>query len=228
MGKEIQPGSAYIEISIDSVWYPLLCAKSFSFDLNQDEIETTSINSTSAREYIPGMSNSTASCNGVSYIENSGSKIAATYCLQLSVRREILPFRVYMIAADSDTLAIEFNGFFTGISLSGGIDQFMNGDLSIRVSGDPSITEIIAPPVPGELQEIYLTLAAASYSVSNAVLDDVEIFLVEREGIQYDEVTGTASGRQFVYNDASDEIVFDSAMPGNPGGESVHILYKPN
>jgi len=228
MSKAIAPGMGLLQLKIDSVWYTLFCAKAFTFDLNQDEIETTSINSTSAREYIPGMSNSTASANGITYIENASSKIAATYCLQLSVRRQLLEFRVFLTAQDTDSLAIEFNGFFTNINLAGGIDQFTQGAVSIRVSGDPVITEIVAPPVPGELAEIYLTLNSGSTSVSNIVLDDVEIFLVEREGVQFDEVAGTPSGRQFRYNDAADEIVFDSNIPGNPGGESVHILYKPN
>ncbi|MGL6284330.1 MAG: hypothetical protein ACRC2J_18145, partial [Microcoleaceae cyanobacterium] len=93
------------------------------------------------------------------------------------------------------------------------------------------ISEIVGVPLPGELAEIYLELAEGSISVSDPLLDDVEIYLVHREGVQYDEVFGTPVGRQFRYNDAADEIVFDVNAPGNPPApnlESIHILYKPN
>jgi predicted secreted protein len=229
MAKEIPPGSGYIEVYISGVWYPLLCAKAFDFTLNQDEIEVTSVDSTSGREFIPGMSNATCTMNGLTFIENAESKISATYCLQLSVRRQILPFRVYLMSADATTLQIGFDGFFTGITISGGVDQFVQGDLSIRISGDVDISALIDPPVPGELDEIYIDLAEGATSVSNIVLDDSEIFLVEREGIQYDEVVGTPGNRQFQYDDSTDSIIF--LVPGNPASpdlESIHILYKPN
>lgn len=226
--KAIYGDNCLLQIEIDSEWYDVFCAKSMSFDWVQEEIETTSINSTKSREYVPGMSSGTASANGVTKIDNSEGTISWPYLFQTSIRSTILSMRVYMVAQDGDTLQVSFDGFITNLNLTGDVTAFSQSAVTFRVTGTPVVEEIVSPPVPGELAELYKTLAEGATSVTDALLDDVEIFLVEREGLQYDETSGTPSGRQFQYNDASNAIVFDTLLPGNPGGESIHILYKPN
>lgn len=227
--KSIFGDNCLLQIDIDSEWYDVFCSKSMSFDWVQEEIETTSINSSKSREYVPGMSSGTATASGVTKIDNSEGEISWPYLFQTSIRSTILSMRVYMVAEDGDTLQISFDGFIINLGLTGDVSQFSQSAVTFRITGTPVVEEIVNPPLPGELQELYLELAEGATSVSDPLLDDVEIFLVHREHIQYNEVSGTPGGEEFQYNDASNSINF--LLPGNPASpnlESVHIIFKPN
>jgi len=41
-------------MDVGGTFYPIFCSKTAEFTVNQDEIETTSVNSGSSREYVQG------------------------------------------------------------------------------------------------------------------------------------------------------------------------------
>ena len=55
--------------------------------VSQDEIEVTSINSGSSREYLPGTANGMLTVGGLSPIDNTEGKISIFYLLQQGIRQ---------------------------------------------------------------------------------------------------------------------------------------------
>lgn len=57
------------------------------------------------------------------------------------------------------------------------------------------------------------------------------IVAVHRTGMQYDRVTNSQLNngnlRQWSYNPFQLRVKFPTALPANPGGEKVTIIYKP-
>lgn len=87
-----------------------------------------------------------------------------------------------------------------------------------RYSGNPSPGSPFFVDMP-----LYLT-GTSGNSVQNDLLIGVTIFLVMREHIGQDQVSGTPGNAQFVYDSTLGTITFNNDF--NPAGESVYILYK--
>lgn len=224
--RTIWGNNAILQILISGTYYDVFCAKSFSLDWVQDEIEKTSINSGTSREYMLGMGSGTCSVSGVTKIDNTEGETNYLYFFQLAVRRSELPLRVYLESQDGTTKQITFTGIITGLGLTGDVEQFSQSTMNIRITGDPTIEDVDTPPGLDEFDEIDLTLSEGATSVTNTILDNVEVYLVTREDGIYYETTGTPVGAQFKYSDASNAIEFDANLPGNAGGERVHIFFK--
>lgn len=225
----VQGKNILCEMQIDSLWYPIFCAKSGELVIEQDEIETTHVNSGSNREYVPGMSNGTFIMQGMTRINNDDTRVNIIYLMQSAIRRDIWPLRITLTNNNSQVATISFSAFIKSESFTKDATTLSSASVSWRVTGDVVFGSSVpapAEPICEVKDPLYLTLAEGDTSVSDPLLDDPEVTIlaVTREGTGYDETTGTPSGRQFRHVDAN--IVFDTALPGNPGGETVYVLYK--
>lgn len=236
MSKLIKGKNMIAQVNIDDVWYPVFCAKTVEFTNEQDEIETTSINSGISREYIPGMNNATMTVTGVAQMIND-TKVGVVYLLQESIRRTMLDMRIYMTDEEGTIRQLTFDAFVKSLSMTRERATYAQSSATFRISGPIGISTPIAPPTPPscEVQDtIYEDLAEGATSVQNDDLiqgDDetIKIISVSRSGGTYYQTTGTPGSEEFFYNETTGTISFDPLNPGNPASpdlEPVSIEYK--
>lgn len=227
MANTVKGRNTIVSMLVDSVYYPVFCAKTAEFTLEQDEIEVTSIDSPSSREYLPGMSNATCAVTGITTLDNTNGRVSITYLMQQSVRRQLHTFKMTITDDDSNSLEVVFTAMIKTTNINRDTVGYSQSSLQLRVSGVVEWTEVIDPPVPEEVYSVYISATAGQYEVTHADLGGATVLEVWREGINYTETTGTPSGRQFKYTDltSSGKITFDSAITFNTG-EIVYVLYK--
>lgn len=218
-----------VTMRVDGVYYPIFCAQTAQFDTDQEEIEVTSVESGSSREFLPGMFSGLLNCNGITVLDNTDGKISVTYLLQQGIRQALQPFRIRLTDDEGATFDISFNGMIRNTSFTQERPTYSKSSVTIRVSGDLDMLPV-APPVPEEIYKYYLTLAADQHTVSSADIDNAtEILHVEREGIGHTEVAGTpvAGGQEFKYVDGAGTgtIEFDVNQPA-PVNQIVYVMLR--
>ena len=119
MGNHVQGKRVEVFLDISGTYYPIFCGKTMSFSLEQDELETTSVNSGAYREYIAGMANATLEVGGVTIIDNTSSRIAITYLQTKSVQRALHNWKI-KLTADNGTIKYYL---FSGIIRSTSFDK---------------------------------------------------------------------------------------------------------
>lgn len=235
MDKLIKGENLRAQLKIDDEYFDIFCAKSVEFAIEQDELEVTSINSGSSREYLPGMMNATLSTSGVSSIDNTEGKIAITYLMQQSIRRQLQDWRVYFEADDGDTLEATFQGMIRTPSISRDGFGYNQSSLVVRVSGDIDFNEIVPPPstefdlLSDYWQTVngqnYISGASAVHGYTLAATD--EPLEVDVEGGGFVLVTSTpADGRaECKFGTSPVRITFPSDKIFD-GTERVFVLFK--
>jgi hypothetical protein len=212
-------------MDVGGTYYPIFCAKNAEFNVNQDEIETTSVNSGSSREYDPGMMNATLSMTGVTTLNNTNGRISPLYLMQQSIRRATQSLIINLTDDDGADVVIDFSAIITATGFTRDVASYSQCSVNFRVTGDINFDTVITPPAPSEVFSIYLSTTAGNTTVSDAALTGKEVLLVAREGSVYNETTGTPTGRYFKFTSGTGTITFDSSIPFNTG-EVVYVEYK--
>ena len=70
MNRLIKGSGMVAELLVSGDYVPIFCAKDCTLSVSQDEIEVTSINSGSSREYLPGMANGIIFSVSIGLIKN--------------------------------------------------------------------------------------------------------------------------------------------------------------
>jgi hypothetical protein len=227
MTNDVLGKNVLIEAEIDSVFYPLLCCKTAEFTAETDEIETTHVNSGADREFAPGLTNRVLNMNGITRVNNADGRINIIYLMQQQAVQTIFNLRATLTANNGDLAVITFSAFLKSTNWSKDVSTTSNCFANWRITGSPEYAAVVpepSEPVCDIEDPLYLTLAEGETSVSDALLGgaQVSILTVAREGIVYAQTSGTPGNMQFRHS--GDEIQF--LNPGNPGGETIYILYK--
>lgn len=223
MTKDVRGKNVVFSVFVIDTWYPMLCAKSGAFDTEQDEIEVTSINSGSDKEFIPGMRSSTLSLNGVTRIDNTDGTVSVFYLMQQA--RSVLPMRASLTNNGGTNIALTFNGMISHTGFTK--DGISQSSLRVRISGAITHGTIVTPPVPATEFSIYINAVAGQSSVSSASLDGVTVLAVARSGFIHNSTSGTPGNMQFKYTDGAGTgtISFDTTNPF-AAGEVIYVLYR--
>ncbi len=221
-------------MKIEDEYSPIFCATVNEFNLDQDEIETTHVNSGPNREFVPGMGGATLGVTGITWAKN-GSRIAITYLVQQSVRRLIHTLRLVItdgVTPTPNVTVMTFDAFIRNTSITSPKNAFSTSNVTFRITGGIEFSEILDPPSEPfcEVQQpLYLAFAESETSVqSDSLIPEsgftITILEVQREGLGHDQTSGTPGNRQFKYTSATGTISFDTTNPSN--GETVYVLYK--
>src|SRR5574343_56785 len=203
-------------------YYPVFCGKTAEFTINQDEIETTSVNSPNSREYVPGMMNATLSMTGVTTLDNTNGRVSVLYLMQQSIRRSVQDLIITLTDDDGSDIVISFSAIITTTGFNRDVASYSNSNVTFRITGPVTFDTVITPPTPEEVFSIYLNTVAGLTSVSDSDLIGVDILQVARTGSTHNETTGTPTGRQFKYTSVSGTISFDASIPFE-SGEDVYV-----
>lgn len=233
--KDVLGKNILVELNIDNVYYPIFCAKTADFTIEQDEIETTNVNSGSSREYVPGMSNALLNMTGITRVNNGDGRVNIAYLMQKSVQRQIWTIRTTLTDNSGNIATQTFQAFIKSTNWNKDVTTVSNSSITWRVTGDVDLGDTIdAPTEPVcEVQTpLYLSTTPGATSVHSDLLNPepgftVVVLIVARSNTVYTETTGTPSGTQFKFNSAAGNIEFDTSIPFNDG-EIVYVLYEIN
>lgn len=209
-------------------YYPIFCAKSADFTIEQDEIETTSINSGAMREYLPGIGNATLNVTGVTTLDNTDGRISNLYLMQQSVRQSIQQLKVLFTDESANINEATFNGMIKTTSISRDIPSYSQSSVSFRVSGNITFSTVTSSPAALVERSDYWTMSSGATSISGSsvvnsyTLSGATILGVWRSGIQYNVVTTTPSGRECKLSGST--LSFDTSIPST--GETVWVNFK--
>lgn len=224
MSNLVKGKNVVTSMFIIDTWYPIFCAKSGTFERVQDEIEVTSINSGSDKEFIPGMRSATLSMTGVTTLNNTNARISVLYLDQQS--RSVFQLRTSLTDNDGNNVAMTYNAIIKRTGFSRDVSSYSQSFVDFRITGAVTYGTIISPPAPPAVFSIYIDAVEGQTSVSSASLDGVTVKAVARSGQIHRSVSGTPGNMEFRYTDGvgTGTISFD---PTNPflAGEVIYVLY---
>lgn len=206
-------------------YYPIFCTKTGDLTVNQDEIEMTSINSGSSREYTAGMMNATLTVTGITTLDNTNERISINYLMQQSVRRQTQSFAITQTDDDGNDIVITFDGIIITSNITRDVSSYSQSSVSIRITGDIEFDTIVTPPTPEVVYSDYFSCVEGETSISDASLIGVDILQVARSGDTHEETVGVPGNHQFRYTSVSGTISFYSGNPFN-SGEVIYVEWK--
>lgn len=226
LGKNV-----FTELKVGDQWIPIFCAKTASIDTEQEEIETTSRNSSGDREYEPGMSSATLSCAGITNTSNYEGAVSVFYLLQESVRRSILNVRMRFVDQDALQITLAFSCFVRTLGITRDRISYSQSAVSFRITGPLAVEGTPTPVPPSDCEyrpTIYLTLLEGETLVHSDLLEEAnaDVVSVSREGTILTYTSGTPGNQEFSHDLPNGDVTFDPGNPGNPGGEHIAIEYQ--
>lgn len=229
MGNLVKSRNTIVSMQVDGDWFPIFCAKSAIYNYPQEPIEVTNVNSGASREYVPGMNSGTLNCTGITSLNNDGGKISINYLLQQAIRRTIWPLRMLETDDDGNILITFLRGFVIDTNKSRDVASYSQSSVTFQLTGTPTFSEVIPSPVEPVCEiadPIYEVLAEGQAVIHSDLLvgSGITILWVTREGLGFDETSGSPGNRTFNYNSATGNISFQ--IEGAPGGELISIGYK--
>lgn len=218
------------EAKISDVYTPVGCAVSGSFKFTNELIPKTDVNAGLFRKRRVRISDCSLSVQGLTTLLNNSTS-SIMYFLLEGVRRVEQDLRI--IFTDEDGLQKQIQGMFVleSSQLTGEVSGFSEFDMEFQGTGGFSISDVVdesGTPIPGDYQWDWWEAVEGGNTITGAgnygrSFAGKELLLVDREGIQYDEVVSGPVGRQ--YSNSSTIISFDTDLPFNPG-ERVFVIWK--
>jgi hypothetical protein len=176
------------------------------------------------------MGDSSMSVQGLTTLVDDDA-MSTFYFLTEAVRRSEHDLRILFTDTANIEKQIQGTYIIESLGINSGKEPGQSDyDISFKGSGTISLAdpEDAGGDLPGDIQwdwwetvEGENTITGAGFYGRNFAGETV--LLVDREGMQYDEVTGTPSGRQ--YSKTSSVITFDASLPFN-SGERVYVIWQ--
>ena len=236
MNRLINGKNIVAEMLISGDYVAVLCAKDCTFNISQDVIEVTSINSGSTREYLPGMSSATLTIGGVSPIDNTEGKVSILYLMQQSVRQIVQKWRITFTADDGTDIAATFDGVINTTDIARSGFSYNQSNVQVKVSGAIIMDVIIDPPVYNYdiLSDYWTTSFGVNYvglggssAINGYVIGATDTLLqVDVEGVQFDIITsGTPGNRECKLNNITFVLTFATDFIFD-GTQRVYVMFK--
>lgn len=216
---QVNTGSGYVNIG---------CAYSCSFEFSNELIGKTDVNAGLFRKKRVRISDSKMSVQGLTNLVDD-TVYSPFYFLQEGVRRTEQDLRI--LFTDENGIQKQVQGFYLveSIQLSGKSDDFSEYDIEFQGTGTISLEDPDGDTgdIPGNIQFDWWPLAEGATTISGPgnfgrSFTGEPIKLVDREGIQMDEVTVLSDGRQYT----TDGTTLTFLNAGNPGGERVYVMWQ--
>jgi hypothetical protein len=218
------------EAKIDDVYTPVGCAVSGSFQFTNELIAKTDVNAGLFRKRRVRISDCSLSVQGLTTLENNATA-SVMYFLLEAVRRTDQDLRITF--TDEDGLQKQIQGLFLmeSAQLNGEVAGFSEFDMEFQGNGGFTISDMVdesGEGLPGEVNWDWWEGVEGENTISGPgnygrSFSGDDILLVDREGVQYDEVAIGPVGRQYSTNGTI--LSFDPDLPFNPG-ERVFVLWE--
>lgn len=218
-----------IELLFNDTYYPVLCGTDCVFNRIPEFIYSTNPSSGLFKSKKIRREEWNMSVSGLTKAENDAS-LTFFYLLQNAVRRLTLSIRMTFTDPDGNSKSISGNVLIGNMSINGSSTDFANATIEFEGTGAFSTGATIDPPAAAcsIYADYWLFPAGDTYIQGTSVvhgysLEAVTVISVDREGVAYDLVSGTPSGRQCKHNNTTGIISFDANIPSN--GETVWVVF---
>lgn len=227
MADAIWGGASVLEMWVTDQYYPVLCATDSTYNCAAEFIEKTGPTSGGAREWMRRLEEHTGSATGLTKVDNDAS-LTFFYILQVGVRRVQQLFRQTFADVDGNSKTLTGYALIGTMGINQPVNDFSNCTLEIKWQGAPE-QDVIPPPTPEAVFRIYLLGATGQSSVQDNVLIGASNLAVGRSTSVQTDVSGgafTPGEPEFMFDDATGTVSFDTGNPFNAPGEIIWVLYK--
>jgi hypothetical protein len=222
-----------LEMNIADEWYEVLCQVEMSFELTQEVILKTSVNSGLFREKATRLTEGACSVRGITPLEN-GDVISFFYIAQESIRTQPQTIRLKFIDQEGSSKQISGTAIISKCGIESRRVDFATASIDFEFSGDISIEDVPDPTGGGSETTVYSdwwsTTAGQNYisgssSVRSYSLVGKTILEVDRSGDQYDLIANnsTPGNRQCSWNTSTNRLVFQYDFESN---ETVFVIFR--
>lgn len=227
----IVPGENWIGRTDDGgIWKPYVCARSGSFNLSTEVIETTVTGSGDFKTFEATVHGFTANIDGVISLLVTGSvTLADLQAKQLAKERMLWRFTKTDISGNIYVQEAYF--YITNSTDTGSFDGIST--FSISLQGTGALTTIFTPPSP-TTGEVYrypamgstAPVSAGTVSITVAGLGNKTILGVYKDGIGNNDIilSGTPVDKEVLYETSGSDGVFTWAIPFD--GENWYCNYQ--
>lgn len=203
---------------ISDVYYQVACAESITLSFTNDIIRRSTITSGLFPSRRVRRSDISGSCSGVTKLTNAGG-ISIFHFLEEGVRRAEGDFKFYFTDDDGNEQEVVITALVEAINITSATTDLSSFDLSIVVTGGFEMNPVADPTSSiSQIMSDWWETTEGQYTVSGNSQGGYSIVgktvvEVDREGTQYDLVTGTPGNRECKYNSLAGSIEFQSTSP---------------
>jgi hypothetical protein len=218
-------------VKISGQYYPIGCATSCTFDIDQEIILRTGVNDGLFPKKRVRRTDWRGSVSGVMVSNNTTDRYGAFYFIQEAVRRAENTYKWEFIDISGNIKEIEGVAVIKAIPIAAGADQFSTFDIQVEGSGAFTITDGGGSPgiVDENIDSDEWATTEGQYGVSGTSVDGKSLtgkylLAVSRSGIAYDIITtGTVGNLQAKFVSGSGTITFDAPFNAD---ETVWAMWK--
>jgi hypothetical protein len=214
-----------------NAWVPYACARSCSFSVETDTIETSITGSGKYRTFIPRSNASTGSLEGLTQLEKVNNfSIADLIAMQIA--HEILLMRWEDISDNGDVFTKELEMFITNTTQTASFDNVATFSVSLQGTGPITLVYTPTPLIQGIMYRKEFILPANDDSIILAELDGVCIdnvisIILDNSDASIIIGSGTPIGQEVKYNSSGATITFPFATDIDLNGYvSYQIIYE--
>lgn len=135
--SDIQAKNAFLWVNDGSGFRLAGCMKALSLQFTVDDIETTTANSSSDREYVAGFSKTSGTFDAITSIDQLTKYQYADFVVN---RRDVLAYRVGLTDNSGNILQFDFNAKVQTVTLNNQIPQVSGYSVAFLVSGVVTLT----------------------------------------------------------------------------------------
>lgn len=219
-----------LQVKIGEAYISKGCAETCAFTLSNELIGKTDVNAGLFRKRRVRISDSGMSVQGLTTLVDD-EKLSTFYFLQETVRRSELDLRI--LFTDEGNIQKQIQGIYVieSIGVNGGrIGDWSDFNIEFKGTGTISLAdpEDDGSSIPGDLQWDWWETTPGASSITGPgfygrSFAGEQLIMVDREGLQYDEVVSGQTGRQ--YSSDGTTISFDANLTFNDN-ERVFVLWR--
>ena len=227
LGKDVT-----LSIFLDNAFRVIGCAKSCTFEIDQEIILRTGINDGLFPKKRVRRTDWRGSCSAVVVTDNSNDRYSPFRLIQEAVRRSENLYEWEWVDIDGNIITITGYAVIKGLPISADVQSFSSFDLQIEGSGAFTLSDGGGSPssiTDENVDSSEWTVVAGEYGVSGLSVDSKSLvgkylLAVSRTGAAYEIITSGSPGNlQARFNSGAGSITFEQAFND---GEVVWAMWK--
>jgi len=212
-------------------WVPYACARSCSFVIETDTIETSITGSGKYRTFIPRSNASTGSLEGLTQL-GLVNNLSVADLITLQINHEILLMRWEDVADNGQVFTKELEMFITNTTQTASFDNVATFSVSLQGTGTITLVYTPTPIIQGIMYRKEFIVPANEDSIVLAELDGITIdniisIILDNSDASIIIGSGTPIGQEVKYNSSGATITFPFASDIDLNGYvSYQIIYE--
>lgn len=198
-----------------NVWVPYACARSCSFNVDTDSIETSITGAGKFRTYLPVANSFTGSLEGLTQL-NTANNLSVADLMALQLAHTLLLMRFEDISNSGNVFTKEGYFFITNITQTASFDNVATFSVALQGTGALTLIYTPTPIIQGIMYRHEFVLPAGDLSVTLIELNGVTItnvisIVVDNTDASIIIGSGTPIGQEVKYNPVGAVVTFPFA-----------------